>query len=517
MKSEEKMSIAKAIRKPAERASALISALALVAISSLLMSGICVLASSYATRQKEEADYAKALQLAEAGVNYELQYISTHLTTSPYAHQYSAPYTGSISGVTGSFTVWASKTTEGDNTTDSHTAWAPPADVKIVSTGTVSGIRRKVTVVCKTSGGGASTTPVFDGTFAVFGTQSLLFTQASNVVNGNMGANGPAPSGVSYSINTQSNGVVNVNSGSAKPLVLAGGASLISGNSVNPNYTNNPGKIDVVANNILWPTVDTIVAASFPNGWNTLSSSTSIAAQWSRMRTFKTQSRSLTSSGTKAITTYTTGQTTLTDSVMKLKADDNQWVNALILPPGDYYFSDVTLNRNNGYSGPSPVLYFDTQAVTTGGTPGPVRLWIGGSSTSADSINVDIQYTSTLDSDKAKNSRMFYGKNANFTITGNNNFAGVYAVRGGQTTTNGYATVTLTQNSKITGAVIADRVVMTGGAIVTSPTGSWSNSTDYLMTGSGSGTGVGAYGFSSTWKEVLAPGAGSIYTDGTNR
>lgn len=490
-----------------QRGTAMISALALVAITTILMTGICLLASSHATRQKREADYALALELAEAGVNYELRYVGTHLTSTPAGHLSGSAYTGSITGVSGTFTVYVTNT-------DDTTAWAPPADMKVVSVGTVGSIQRKITVVCKTSGGSSSGTVLFDGSYAVFGTQSILFTQASNVVNGNMGANGPPPSGTSYSIGTQSNGVGNVSSSSAKPLVLAGGATLIPGNSINPNYTNNPTQINVLPNAVVWPTVDTIVASTFAGGWSTLSSSTSIANQWARMRTFKTQSRTMTVTGTKALTTFTAGSTTLNDAVMKTKADDNQWTNAVILPPGDYYFTSISLQRNNGYSGPAPVLFFDTNASSTGGTPGPVRIWIGGSSTASDIIDMDIQYTSGLDSDKAKYSRFFYGKPANFTITGNNNFAGVYAVRQAQQVGVSPATITLTQNSKITGAVIADKVVMTGGANVTAPTTGMSNSGDY--SGSSSG-GVGPYGFANSWKEIPVTTGGATFADGTSR
>lgn len=491
-----------------QRGSALMSSLALVAMSTLLLSGVCVLASSHAARQRREADYALALELADAGVNYELRYISTHLTTSPYGHQSGSAYSGSISGVTGSFSVYVTNT-------DDSTNWAPPSDVKIVSTGTVGGISRKVTVICQSSGGTTTSTPLFDSTYAVFGYQSILFTTASNAISGNMGVNGPPPAGVPYSIYTQSGGVGNVNSTSAKPLTLAGGATLIPGNSIVPNYTNNPNSIQTLATNVTWPTVDTVVASAISGGWTTLASSSSLAAQWGRIRVFRTQSRSMSLAGTRAITGVTTTSTTLDDTVVKQKADDGQWVNAIILPPGDYYFTSLSLNKNNGYSGPAPVIYFDTNASSTGGTPGPVRVWIGGSGTTNDSINVDLSYTSGLDSDKAKYSRIFYNKAASLTITGNLTYAGVYAVRkGASSSAVSPAKIILTQNSKIFGAVIADNVVMQGGANVTSPSTSMANSTDYSI---GTGSGPGTYGFANNWKEVLAPSAGAIFADGTNR
>jgi Tfp pilus assembly protein PilX len=78
-----------------ERGSALISALAIVAIMSFLMSGVCLLSTSYADRQRREADYALAMQLAEAGANYEINYYSVNNTV----HLSNAPCSGSVPGL----------------------------------------------------------------------------------------------------------------------------------------------------------------------------------------------------------------------------------------------------------------------------------------------------------------------------------------------------------------------------------------------------------------------------------
>lgn len=143
-----------------ERGSALISALAIVAIMSFLMSGVCLLSTSYADRQRREGDYALAMQLAEAGTNYEINYYSVNNTV----HLSSSPYSGSVPGQIGTFSVYS------DAATPNY----------ITSTGTVGGISRVVRV----NVGGSS---IFDGAFATFGTTSVTLNQ--NTVTGNVGSN----------------------------------------------------------------------------------------------------------------------------------------------------------------------------------------------------------------------------------------------------------------------------------------------------------------------------------------
>lgn len=120
---------------------ALLSALAVVAILSLIMSGVILLASSHESRQVEESNYMLALPLAEAGINYEMNYMSANGTTCPTTSQ-----TGS--GSAGSFTVSATNTSGG--------TWTSGSNAIITATGTYNDMTRKVQITSAPAG-----TPIF--------------------------------------------------------------------------------------------------------------------------------------------------------------------------------------------------------------------------------------------------------------------------------------------------------------------------------------------------------------------
>ncbi|RYI06255.1 MAG: hypothetical protein EON48_14850, partial [Acetobacteraceae bacterium] len=343
----------------------MLAALAVSAISMILLTGITLMATSYSVRQRREADYALALQLAEAGINWELNFVSNNLTATNPAHTLLWKPSGhKVENVLGGeFNVHVKNV-------NGSTNWALPNDMLIVSTGTVNSISRTVQVVAKTSGGSGGQS-IFSPQYAVFAYRRLLFRISSSAIIGNMGANGPAYTG-GYSVDVESNGVGNA-SASGKPLTLAGGANLIPGNKINPNYTNNPGSINVLATNVTWPTVDAVVAGLFPNGWNSLSATSAVTAQWGRIRMFRTQNRAMTPANTKPLNTTSTSSTILNNNCLKTYAEDGQPTNTIFLTPGDYYFTQVQLD-SNGFNGPAPILYIDCNALTTGGTPGPVRI-----------------------------------------------------------------------------------------------------------------------------------------------
>lgn len=498
-----------------KRGATLIVALAVASISLLLLVGLTLMATSYATRQRREADYALALQLAEAGINAELRYIRNNVTGATPAHlrTNSLDSRNPIAGVSGSFNVYVCNTNESLN-------WTPPNDMLIVSTGTVgtpgttSAVSRTVSVLCKTTGGSGGQS-IFSPQYAVYAYKRLLFRNSSSAIIGNMGVNGPAPSGV-YSCDVESNGVGNA-SASGKPLTLAGGASLIPGNKINPNFTNNPGNINVLAQNVTWPTVNDVAAGQFPNGWATLSSTASVANQWSRIRMFKSQNRTMTPANTKALNTVSTSSTVLNNNCVKTYAEDGQPTNCIFLTPGDYYFTSVQLD-SNGFSGPAPIIYIDCNALTTGGTPGPVRIWISGTNGTDDYFKSEIRYTSNVASEKAQFSRIFYNKPNTLSFNGNGVYSGVYAMRAGAGSGTG-ATISLDQSAKFFGTIIADYVTLQGGVDITYVNGI-ANATDYSTGGS-----VGPYVFSGEWKERLwldptnpstVRGA-TIFTDGTGK
>jgi hypothetical protein len=445
------------------------SALALVAMTALLMSGICVLTTSNAIRQRREADYALAMQLAEAGANFELQYISAHLNASPNGHLSSNPYTnGTVPGVSGTFSVFV-------RNIDGTTNWTAPKDAQIVSTGTVGGISRTVTVNCKgVSSSTGTRASIFNGKYALFGYSDVTFSGASSAITGDLGTNG------SLMVKAGGNGTVNGYITLCGPFASMSGS--ISGQGVKRLTAPEA-----------WPTVDTIVNGMFPNGWNDLTSSAAIAAQSARMRTYASNSPVTTVAGTKPI--GWTSKTSLTNSDFNTLG-----VNTLILPPGDYYFTDISI------SGQAKIV-FDTAAVTVpNGVPGQVRIWMNNSS-SQDTINADVTFTKGSDPSMF---RIYYNKPSDISLSGNSiYYGGIYGVRAGASTSITKASVTIPGGSKITGMVIFDSAKLTGGGVVNGVPGAQiANADDFAI--------VSIYGF-NYWKEIGATQNGRVFSDGTNR
>lgn len=443
------------------------SSLALIAISSMLVSGVCMLATSHAVRQKREADYSLAMPLAEAGLNYELRYINTHLSATPAGHLKSAPYTGSIPGVAGTFTVYVCKQ-------DGSTGWTTSDSTMIVSTGTVGGISRTISMNCK--GGGSQT--LFGADYAVFGYQNVNFTGALSTIVGGLGSNG--------SITTTNGGLGSI-SGS---ITLAGiTASLVGGNLVLGLGTNR------LPSYVPWPPIDVIAAGTFPNGWNSLKSSTAIAAQSTRMR-------KLTLLGLPLPTVLTTGSVGWTNKTTLTDADFNSLPSkTLILPPGDYYFSDINITG-------SSTLLIDNLALSTGGTPGPVRIWVDGTTSDNDYITGILSITANLNPAWF---RIYYNKPGTLYLGGVKAWFGeVYAIRQGGSSGVSPATIDVGTGTVINGAVIGDKVVMHTAAIVTRLLTNMVNADDYTV-------GATQFGYSDSWKELPPSTNATIFTDGTNR
>lgn len=446
------------IRKRSDRGSALISALALVAITALLVSGICIFVTSHATRQRREGDYALAMQLAEAGINYELRYIDT----TGNAHLSGSTYSGGVPGVAGTFSVYV-------RNTDGTANWARPKPAQIVSTGTVGGIARTVTANCK--GGGVS---IFDADFVVFGYQSVFMTGNGDANGGDIGTNGEMR--------------LTGNAGTDSHVILAGpGATLTkAGKLPDSAFIRQPKIVD-------WPTIDTIVSDTF-GGWSGLSSATAISSQFGRMRQFVGNSSSALTPANTTFAATVSGVNATNMGVIQ----DAQRQDTLILTPGDYFFTSIDFNKGT--------IVLDTASQTiSGGRPGQIRIWVNG--TGSDSFAGNTQFTSTDPS----LFRLFYNKPAEISLTGNADFAGaIYAVRAGSSSAITPGSVKLAGNGTVGIMVIADSVTIHGNGTVGRPRTSIANVADYQ-------TGGNFYGFSDTWQEVMAPGSGAVFPDGTNR
>jgi len=266
------------------RGSALISALAVVAMTSLLMSGVCVLASSHEVRQNRDAQYELALQVAEAGINYELNCSANGTCTgnSGNADLAASPQTGSVSGVSGTYSVYADAVTP--NT--------------ITSTGTVGSGSSAISRTIQVNVSGSS---VFNGQYAVFGTKTVTVPSTSTIT-GTIGSNATVTG------------------------TPSSGSSCTIKSSCRDNYD----------------TVDNICNKQFPSGWSTLSSTTSVSNQCNKVKcywsswfpnnsAFWTTSANWPPSGSA---------TTCTDTQVQSYVN-----NTIILGPGDYYFTNCQLKN----------------------------------------------------------------------------------------------------------------------------------------------------------------------------
>jgi len=189
-------------RVPKRQGGVLIAVLAYVAVIGLIMAGVLSVTVSHYSRARSEKDYANALSIAEAGVNYEINKISV---TPDSPDQSASPATQAVSDnysqAAGSFSVYI--VARNGNQPPANATWTSPGDGWIVSTGTVNGITRTVRVGVKAytaSGGG--------GQYAVFGVGGGIINGTPTAINGNVGTDGGpgSPANTTYGTGFAING-----------------------------------------------------------------------------------------------------------------------------------------------------------------------------------------------------------------------------------------------------------------------------------------------------------------------
>ena len=206
------------------RGAAFITVLIFLLVTAILLSGIGMFAASHQARAHSDANYASALQLAEAGANTEFRKI----TLDPLqADQNWTTYT--FGG--GTYRV---RVTQREANGTEVTPWIPPNDLFVYSRGTVDGVTREVKVSVKAF--------LAKGDYAVYGINSLN-VQGNVQVTGDIGSNGPVTVGNSSDIDGS--------------VYLNGPNATVSGASV-PVYR------DPIPTE--WPTVDEIANQKFPQG-----------------------------------------------------------------------------------------------------------------------------------------------------------------------------------------------------------------------------------------------------------
>ncbi|MGI8922733.1 MAG: DUF7305 domain-containing protein [Fimbriimonadales bacterium] len=455
------------------RGGVLVTVLVFAAILSLFLAGVARLAVAHYSRANVEADNAAAIQLADAGINFELRWVSDDPRDPNRAHQaqhaegQNGAYTGTVEGVPGSYVV----SVRNDSVAG---PWYAPAPMAIQSTGTVNGISRTVEIKGEKHS-------IFDE-YAVYALQTGTLNGNQTVVIGNYGTNGV--------LTINGTGTLAVNGE-----VWFNGIG--AGANVGRNVFTTPMPVE-------WPTIDEIANDRFAGGltWLSTNNNNNTILQFSKNRPLDpnfTIANAIWAGFTQATHNHSA-------QIYKfLTKDDNPNDNVggsryatpeegigghkvAIIPPGDYYLTD--LDMSNTSSGPAWLI--DNAA-------GNVNIWISGGGTDKDSLDMPVHFTSK---DPSK-FRLYYNKCSELSIQGNSTFYGsVYAVPDGCA-----ATIKIGGNSTINGSVIAVEVLVTGNSVVNFPNNG---------SGSGEGDWILWYGFRNNWREVN-PSGGVVFPDGTSK
>lgn len=467
-----------------ENGGVLITALVFAAVISLFALGVAMVATSHLNRGAVEADYASAIQLADAGINFELRHLSADTATAAdRAHQLH-PKSGQPGPHTVNLPDGASYTVSVMND-DGSGPWAPPNHLRIRSTGTVNGISRTVEITGQGRG-------IFDD-FAIFAIHDGHLRGTESRVVGSVGTNGAVTFHSNATAETNIQGTLTYNGWPTDP------NSTVNGYEKGATTFWNPDPVP-------WPTVEEIAAQLFPGGISHLRN-----GGHDNSRAMKFDPLDLLSTLGQAITVGITTGTVGNSEMNTFNEDRNpldippvgRWhdgryglyrTKVLILPPGDYYFNRLNITNPNNYG-----ILVDNAA-------GMVRIWVDDpTGTQGDNLSTVVAFTST---DKNK-FRLFYNKCNTLQVSATFN-GSIYAHKDG-CRSNASPEIKLGGNSGetavIRGSVIANVIDVIGNSRIEFPNnGAGSHGDDYILW----------YGFRNTWREVN-PNGGAVFSDGTTR
>jgi Tfp pilus assembly protein PilX len=456
------------------RGAAIIAALTFTIVISILLAGVAKVSVSHYSRSVTEADYAAAIQVADAGLNYELRWISDDTGDPNRPHQLqpatgqNSAYTGSVTGLTNSsFTVYVTKT-------DGTGPWYAPSPMIVTSVGTYNGVKRAVQIT-------GVRKSLFDE-YALFGVDTAGLNGQNSLINGSFGTNGDI---------TLGQGTIN------GEISLNGSDASLSGTTTQTVYSSaypvNMPTVDQIANALFTTTLGTnyLKTANSNANIKTFSSSdpefllaNAVSAgigtsNWNlNASAYSSATRDTLAADAPGGTRYCTASVGL------------QGTDVLIFPPGDYYFESISL------SGQKSWLIDNASGI--------VRIWIGGTATTGDTLAGSVVFTS---SDPSK-FRLFYNKCAELTVPGNSTFNGsFYGVRDGCTAPK-IQSFKYTGGSTINGSVIGQNITVSGGTVINFPNnGGGADPTDFSLW----------FGFKDSWKEVAISSGLPVFADGTSK
>jgi hypothetical protein len=368
-----------------------------------MLMGIGVCAISHQSRARVDARHTAALAIAEAGANYEINW----LTTGHTVHVAASPGTGSLgtSPWNGSFSV-IDKQTDGTAIANVN---SPPTTIRIESTGTVDGVSRTVFITA-TSGGGA-----YD--YAVY-------SKRSGVVNGTQSITGSVGTGGTITVN-------GANVISDKVIGLHGGTATATINPAGVYTTAARPTID-------WPTTSQVADTKFgTNGLTYLSThnDNNLASAFvnsgilnGAIKTGQTVTPAITA--TKGFAANGTGTLTLFGKT----------------GGANYYLNSMTMNG--------------TWNVVLNNTAGPINVWMVSPTGSLTSFTFNGGSASvTMDTDPAKACKMYLADNCNLTLNGNGTSRmGIYGI----SNLNTGGAVTFNGNNDLYGSVVTNSYTFNG-------------------------------------------------------
>lgn len=493
----------------------LITALAFTVVVGTVLAGVGTVAVSHYGRSETEGDYANAIALADAGINYELAWVSDNINNpSNGPHQEGAAYTGTIPGVPGSYTVFVRDWNGG--ACDSGT-FAPPEDeVCLVSTGTVNGISRTAIVrgIKKSIFDEYAIFAYKEGTFGGGGAAS-----GSTEIVGNLGTNGP----VTFN-GTKGSEIVN------GELTLNGGGSEVTDDKdIKSNVVGNPEPVEL-------PTVSEIADSLFgANGLSWLASNNDnaqirilnsadagIAGIPDRASFLDTHVASKLASAGFTVNSRTfadppnsvptdTASTLDQNNGPRFSTPDNPQLDydttregvynkkTYFLPPGDYYFNNVDFKSGNA------AIVMLTHLCGQGiyANKKQIRIWIDETSNKQDYLQTVVVFTDIAPS----KFRVFYNKCNNLNIAGKSIFnGGFYSIRDG--CTGDTPMMNFTGGTTVFGSVMTDYFNLGGSTKVIFPNdGGGSDPADFPLW----------YGFKDGWKEIPSFAGRPTFVDGSSK
>ncbi len=437
------------------RGMALMLALVVVLIVMTLVSGVLLLSVSHFSLSNTNSAYANALNLAEAGINYELWKISHSASQADQA-----PVTIEMpSGSGRTFTVRIEAYPSGG-------AWTPPAPFWIVSTGHVDGTQRTVRLAA--SGNGPS------GLYALFGIDSLNIGGNANIV-GALGTNGV--------VNTNGTPTLDGN------FWYCGGAT---GSDVTPLVT---GEVFHSTLAEYFPTVNSLANE---RALEKFGLTTTLGVDFFANSAYNSNGTIHDTTGKViSITQYKLDHGTF----QKAANDPNPFLsdgvtanplygkNVIVLGPGDYYFESMDVVGQCG-------LKIDSSS-------GVVNIWLGragqGTSAQTDTIDGGSMFFTGHD---VTHFHLYQGSRRSLRMNGTMDFYGnVYAYNGPDSSGLYYGSLKLLGDGNIWGSVIGyDVVKTTGSCTINFPSsGGWGEG------GPGGvipGEPVLFYGFDHGWEEL---------------